>query len=308
MTSVLTLKYPVYTLDNRLLFPADTELSSENINVLISSNSTTPQNSYNLMCSGSIKSDLLNFFKQPPYDFIFASQKKIAEIIDLMETVKLPLSILQSLEYFKQNDLYTYRHTLIVFVLTTLLTKDLISDYKSLMHGIATGPTHDLGKICVPLNILKKSVPLTLDERGILENHTAAGFVLLSYYLQDENNPGAEVARDHHERKNGSGYPRGIQLNDRLVEIIAVCDVYDALISLRPYRPISYDNRTALEEITKMAERNEIGWDVVKALIAHNRQNKPHYKEVKVSMEKRGTPPPGNVYGSATEQKNNAQE
>ncbi len=98
MTSVLTLKYPVYTLNNRLLFPADTELSSENINVLISSNSTTPQNSYNLMCSGSIKSDLLNFFKQPPYDFIFASQKKIAEIIGPMETVKLPLSILQSLE------------------------------------------------------------------------------------------------------------------------------------------------------------------------------------------------------------------
>ena len=197
---------------------------------------------------------------------------------------------------------------LIVFALTTLLTKDLISDYKSLMHGIATGPTHDFGKICVPLNILKKSTPLTLNERDILETHTAAGFVLLSYYLQDENNPGAEVARDHHERKNGSGYPCGIHLKDRLVEIIAVCDVYDALISLRPYRPISYDNRTALEEITAMAERNEIGWDVVKSLIAHNRQNKPHYKEVKVSMEKRGTPPPGNVYGATTEQKNNAQE
>ena len=59
---------------------------------------------------------------------------------------------------------------------------------------------------------------------------------------------------------------------------------------------------------TAMAERNEIGWDVVKALVAHNRQNKPHYKEVKVSMEKRGTPPPGNVYGATTEQKNNAQE
>ena len=308
MTSVLTLKYPVYTLDNRLLFPADTELSSENINALISSNSTNSQNANNLMSSGSIKADLLNFFKQPPYDLIFTGQKQIAEILGLMEIVNLPLSILQSLEYFKQNDLYTYRHTLIVFALTTLLTKDLIFDHKSLMHGIATGPTHDLGKICVPLNILKKSTPLTLNEHDILENHAAAGFVLLSYYLQDENNPGAKVARDHHERKNGSGYPCGIQLNDRLVEIIAVCDVYDALISLRPYRPISYDNRTALEEITAMAERNEIGWDVVKALVAHNRQNKPHYKEVKVSMEKRGTPPPGNVYGATTEQKNNAQE
>ena len=180
-----------------------------------------------------------------------------------------------------------YRHTLVVFALRTLLTRDLISDNKSLMHGIAAGPTHDIGKICVPLSILKKSTHLTLNERDILENHTAAGFLLFSYYYQDENILGTKVARDHHERKNCSGYPRGIHFNDQLVEIIAVCDVYDALISLRPYRPISYDNRTAIEEITEMAKRNEIGWDIVKALIAHNRQNKPQSKDVKVSMEKR---------------------
>jgi HD-GYP domain-containing protein (c-di-GMP phosphodiesterase class II) len=130
-----------------------------------------------------------------------------------------------------------------------------------------------------------------------LDNHSAAGYVLLSYYLGDPRSLASLVARDHHERKDGSGYPRGIPLRDLLVEVIAVCDVYDALISPRPYRPASYDNRTALEEITGMAERGEIGWDVVKALVACNRSARPHYSESEVSTEKRGVPPPGNLHG-----------
>ncbi len=81
------------------------------------------------------------------------------------------------------------------------------------------------------------------------------------------------------------------------VEIIAVADIYDALISSRSYRPVSFDNRSALEEITDMAKRGELGWSALKALVALNRRNKPHYSEVKVSSEKRGTVPPGNVYG-----------
>ena len=87
------------------------------------------------------------------------------------------------------------------------------------------------------------------------------------------------------------------------MEIVTVSDVYDALISSRPYRPIAYDNRTALEEITAMAERNEIGWNVVRALVARNRKSKPHHNECEVSVEKRGTSPPGNVYGVIVEEK-----
>ena len=299
--SVLSLKHPVHTLDNRLLFPAGTEVTAENIDVLISSNATNSKKYSNLLRSGLVKSDLLRFLKQPPYEFIFDSQNLLAEITNLMGTVNLLLPIFQTLEYFRQNDFYTYRHTLNVFALTTLLTKDFISDYENLIHGIAAGPTHDMGKICVPLDILKKSDPLTLTERGNLEHHAAAGFVLFTYYLQDSQNIGAIVARDHHERKDGSGYPCGTILDDYMVEIVAVSDVYDALISQRPYRPVSYDNRTALEEITGMAEKNQIGWAVVKALIAHNRKDKPHYSEVKISAEKRGAPPRGNVYGMTAE-------
>ncbi len=87
-----------------------------------------------------------------------------------------------------------------------------------------------------------------------------------------------------------------------MVEIIAVSDVYDALIRPRPYRPAAFDNRAALEQITEMAKQNKLGWDVVKALIAHNRKSRPHYKELTIGTEKRGKPPSQNVYGMIAEE------
>ena len=84
---------------------------------------------------------------------------------------------------------------------------------------------------------------------------------------------------------------------DIVTEIIAVCDVYDALVSDRPYRSAPFSNRTALEEITEMARKGQLGMDVAKALIASNRSDRPHYKEIQLSAEKRGAPPENNVYG-----------
>ena len=65
----------------------------------------------------------------------------------------------------------------------------------------------------------------------------------------------------------------------------------------RPYRPTSYDNRTALEEITEQARQGKIGWEVVQALVVYNRKSRSHYRDCKVSVEKRGTPPVDNQYG-----------
>lgn len=299
----LRLDYPVYTLDNTLLLPAGAELSGETLEALIASTGTEPFTASSLLRFGSLKKDILHFLGLPPYDTIFADDEKIAYVLHLMGRVHLPLPFLESLDHFKQHDPYTYHHTLMVFCLSTLLAKDLITDHEERIRETATGPTHDFGKVCVPLHILKKTTPLARTERSMLEHHAAAGYVLLSHYLKDARHIAATVARDHHERRNGSGYPRMIALSDRSVEIIAACDVYDALISPRPYRPVSYDNRTALEELSGMAERNELGWEVVRALISHNRKARIHFSEVKVSAEKRGTPPAGNFHGLTAEEK-----
>jgi len=293
----LTLQYPIRTLDNQLLFPSGTFLTQEMLDAVIDSHGAYSYQAYPLLLYGSVKEDCLNFLSNPPYETIFSDKKEVNDLLNILETVHLSIPILQSLDYFKQHDFYTYAHILMVFALSTLLAEDLIPDYQECIQLSATGPTHDIGKTCVPLHILKKTTPLTKTERGFIEHHAAAGYVLLSYYYKDIQPLACKVALEHHERRDNSGYPRGIVLNDPLVEIIAASDIYDALIIPRPYRSTAYDNRAALEEVTKMAEQNKIGWDVVKALIAHNRKSKFPYREIKISTEKRGTPPSYNVYG-----------
>ncbi|HUO76590.1 MAG TPA: HD domain-containing phosphohydrolase [Thermodesulfovibrionales bacterium] len=297
----MKLSYPVHTLDNQLLLPAGTVLSTETLEDLISSNKVTSYQAYPLLEYGMVKHDLLRQMIRPPYDLIFSSQERIAGVMTVLEKVNLIIPVLQSLDYFKRDDYHTYCHVLMVLALSTLIARDLLPDYRGWINEVSRGPTHDIGKICIPLHILKKATPLTKAEKSIIDHHSTAGYVLLSYLHKDYKNLAAIVARDHHERKDGSGVPRGIRLRDPMVEIIVVCDVYDALISPRPYRPVSYDNRTAIEELTKMAEMNKIGWKVVKSLVAHNRKAKPRPSEVKVSREKRGTTPSLNFHGVVEE-------
>jgi HD-GYP domain-containing protein (c-di-GMP phosphodiesterase class II) len=232
---------------------------------------------------------------------IFSAQEEITEVMSVLKTIHLVIPVLQSLDYFKKNDYHTYCHALMVLALSVVVAKDVLPDYPEQMRQASIGPTHDIGKICVPLHILRKTTHLTPAEKSIIDHHAIAGYVLLSYFYKDSENMAAIVAKEHHERMDGSGYPLGIHLTDRMVAITVVCDVYDALISPRSYRRVSYDNRTALEEITTMAEMNKIGWEVVKSLVARNRKRKPKAAEVIVSREKRGTPPSCNYHGVTKE-------
>jgi len=293
-----TLQYPVETLDNIQLFPAGTVLSEEKLAELRTFNQADQVRTVRLFDYGSVKKDLLDFLSQPPYDVIFSEKEQVNSMLEIMAMSELKFPVLECLDYFRGEDFYTYRHMLLVFALSIHLGQELLKDDLDLMNGAFSSPAHDFGKICVPLEVLKKNGPLTQSERKMLEHHTMAGYVLLKYYR--DNDLSARIARDHHERNNGSGYPRGITLADRLVEIVVVSDIYDALISPRPYRPASYDNRTAIEEICNKAEKGEVSWDVVKALVASNRKDKPHYSICDLSGEKRGTPPPDNVYGVTT--------
>jgi len=144
---------------------------------------------------------------------------------------------------------------------------------------------------------LKKRTPFDHAEHDRVEHHAVAGYVLLTYYLRRSGTFSARVARDHHERRNGSGYSMGIRQADREVELVAVCDIYDALINPRPYRKGNFGNRTALEIITAMAENGSLGWDCVRRLVAANRKGRPHSDACVVSPEKRGTALAENNWG-----------
>ena len=301
------LDYPVYTLDNRLLLPAGKRLTPETLDALIATNKVTSYQVVSFLKDGTVYEDILSLLQKTPYDVIFDEPEKTIAL-SLMEKIHFILPVLESLSYFKEYESYTYRHILIVFALSTIMARDLLENSEDWIREAMAGTIHDFGKICVPIQVLKKSDPLTRADRDILEHHALAGFVLLSYLLQDRRSLAARVARDHHERGDGSGYPLGISLRDRMVEIIATCDVYDALLSPRPYRLTPYDNRTALEEITEMAHGGKLSWEVVQALVSHNRRDKPHFGDCRVSAEVRGNPPADSLYGAIVDEDSTGSE
>ncbi len=119
------------------------------------------------------------------------------------------------------------------------------------VHGIRLAcAVHDIGKTGIPAEILSKPTRLSELEFRIVKEHAAMGF----HILKDVNFPWpvAEIAHQHHERMDGSGYPQGLQGEAILPEarIVAVADVVEAMASHRPYRP-SLGLPAALEEITR---------------------------------------------------------
>lgn len=294
--------FPVVTLEGQLLLPAGTRLSEQVLAEVAAAGRLVPREQVPLLDYGSVREDLQRCLSITPYDKVFGDSAMVQELLGRMNLVRLPLPLLHALDHFRAHDFHTYRHTLTVFALSMLIAEDIVPGYHDRPGDVVTGPTHDFGKLCIPLAILRKNSPLTRQERRLLVHHPLAGQVLLTYYFGDHRHPAVTVARDHHERRDGSGYPRGITDLQPIVELVAACDVYDALLSSRPYRPLSYENRTALEELTVMAEQGKFGWEFVAALVARNRKGQPRATAVVVSRDRRGVPPSGNCYGTVAEE------
>jgi putative nucleotidyltransferase with HDIG domain len=112
------------------------------------------------------------------------------------------------------------------------------------------GLIHDLGKICVPAEILSKPGALTKIEQVLIKDHPQVGYDILKGI--EFPWPVAQIVLQHHERLDGSGYPAGLSGDDIIIEAktLAVADVVEAMASHRPYRP-TLGREMALEEIIK---------------------------------------------------------
>jgi HD-GYP domain-containing protein (c-di-GMP phosphodiesterase class II) len=130
-------------------------------------------------------------------------------------------------------------------------------------HLAVGGLLHDVGKLAVPLAVLRKPGPLDDDEFAAIKRHPADGRRLLEE-LGGFPEPVRALVSDHHERLDGSGYPRGLAADEMPVEtrILAVCDVYDALVSDRVYRA-AWTPERALE---LLRDETQFDRDVVAAL------------------------------------------
>ena len=96
---------------------------------------------------------------------------------------------------------------------------------------------HDIGKVVVPADILTKPGRLTVDEFALIKAHAAAAAEILAGI--EWVGPITQTVAQHHERLDGSGYPLGLMANEIIPEarVLAVADVFEAMVSHRPYRP-----------------------------------------------------------------------
>jgi PAS domain S-box-containing protein/putative nucleotidyltransferase with HDIG domain len=146
-------------------------------------------------------------------------------------------------------------HILRVTELTLSMARALKVSARDLVHIRRGAILHDIGKMCIPDHILLKSEPLTNEEWAIIRAHPTVTYELFSPipYLR----PAMTIPYCHHERWDGSGYPRGLRGEQIPLEarIFAVADVYDSLITNRPYRQ-AWPKKQALAYIREQSGKH----------------------------------------------------
>lgn len=156
-------------------------------------------------------------------------------IAELRKTLYSGIDVL--IYIVEKRDPYTAGHQKRVATLAVAVAKELGLDENQIETIRIAGILHDIGKIYVPSDILNKPGRLTDMEMGIIKTHSQVSYEIIDPIPFNSNV--AEIVLQHHERLDGSGYPKGLKGNDisNGAKIIGVVDVLEAMSSHRPYRP-----------------------------------------------------------------------
>ena len=142
-----------------------------------------------------------------------------------------------SVARLKRHDDYTYLHSVAVCALMVTLARRVGMSEDDVYQAGVAGMMHDLGKAMMPLEVLNKPGKLSDDEFGIMRGHPGEGWKLLREGGKASEHV-LDVALHHHEKVDGSGYPHRLAGDaiSQMARMGAVCDVYDAISSNRPYK------------------------------------------------------------------------
>lgn len=169
---------------------------------------------------------------------IFQNPKKVGDFDrskKLMENLLMYLSsdhdALSSLETVMTHNYYTFVHSLQVTALSVLVHAEAYNLAHDELVDVGIGTLlHDFGKTFTPQQILNKTGKLTEDEIAIIKRHPAEGYAFLKENTR-LNEISLAIIRDHHERVNGNGYPRGLKRTEisRSAQVGGLCDIYCTL-------------------------------------------------------------------------------
>lgn len=163
-------------------------------------------------------------------------QEMLNETVDLLKTCQTSTDAFNMLHNMRQYDDLTFTHSLNVGLICNVFAGWLNFSEEDKELATLCGLLHDIGKLTIPEDIIKKPTKLTDEEFRIMKTHPLEGFRILED--QDVDMHIKYAALMHHERCDGSGYPHhfnGSQI-DKFAKIVAIADVYDAMTATRVYR------------------------------------------------------------------------
>ncbi|WP_047150479.1 HD-GYP domain-containing protein [Aneurinibacillus tyrosinisolvens] len=253
----MVLAKPIYTDTGTVLLNRDVSLTDsmiqrlkqKGINTLYIRDKATEDIEVNEVISEETRRSAMKTIHQSFTDIILSEQKwktrlsmqAVTSFRTMFESILYDLkknrNAMNLLTNIYTHDNYVYAHSLNVAIYSAALAIQQGYNDKELTEIGIGALFHDIGKLMLPEEILNKPDRLTEDEFEIIKKHAEYGFEFL------RNQDGisllsAHCAYQHHERMNGSGYPRGLKGDEihRFARVMAVCDVFDALTTNRVYR------------------------------------------------------------------------
>ncbi len=177
---------------------------------------------------------------------------------DLMKAIDDNDSLAVDISTLKTSDEYTFKHSVDVATMSMIIAKKMELSSKDVYNIGIAGLLHDMGKSKIPTEILNKPARLNDEEFAIMRKHSEFGYSILKDKSEFEKTIPIAVLQ-HHEKMNGTGYPFGCKedMITPYAKILSVCDVYDALVTKRPYKK-SFSQRTAVEMIMSMTAELDI--------------------------------------------------
>lgn len=164
------------------------------------------------------------------------TEEMLHSVLNMITEGTTSISLFDMLHNMRDFDDLTYVHCMNVSLICNIFGKWLSFNEADLKVVTLAGLLHDIGKLTIPENILKKPSKLNDSEYNIIKTHTLKGYNILKSQNIDARVKNAALM--HHEREDGSGYPLAYSGNkiDYFSKIVAIADVYDAMTSARVYR------------------------------------------------------------------------
>lgn len=206
--------------------------------------------------------DTIEGVKKEDYLFENIFQNYVSSLVDAIQGKKVTVDIID----LKNHDSYTFCHSVNVAVLSLIVGDELGLDRTEMEELALASLFHDIGKLYVPLPIINKETALNHDEKMIIMQHPLLGANWVQQHFESVPKNVLLGIAQHHEKLNGNGYPFGLKDIGLFGRIIAVCDIYDALISKRSYHE-PYLPSEAVEFLYGDVTQNELDVDVVNAFL-----------------------------------------